>query len=290
MARILIAGAGLMGSSLAKCLASRGVEVYVYNRTIEKAMSTCRETGCGVVEDLGSVSGMDASIIFLFDDEAVLGFTHALIEAGSLRGAGILMNSSTISPETSLLLSKLVVDHGGVYFESPVYGSTGEASLCSLVTLLAGRQELAGKAREVASLYSSRVYWVGEVPKAMALKLALNNIGLSMPAILAESLALLNSYGVDPGLFSEIAGGLWFGEVVKRYMDRINAPPGKPRFTISGAAKDYRVISTTLLRKGYPPLVSQAIASFYTLAARELPGEDYPRAVQAYLRKTVERR
>lgn len=74
--------------------------------------------------------------------------------------------------------------------------------------------------------------------------------------------------------------------MVRRYLARINIPVSTPRFTISGAAKDYRVISYTLMLKGYTPLLSQAASNFYSLAARDVPGEDYPRAALYYRRKT----
>ncbi|WP_276814518.1 NAD(P)-dependent oxidoreductase [Desulfurococcus amylolyticus] len=284
--RILVAGAGLMGSSLVRCLVSRGVEVFVYNRNVEKARSLCSTVKCRVIEDLDLMDNVDASVIFLFDDQAVMDFVYTLIEKNLLSRTGILMNSSTISPETSLMLYRMVRDHGGIYIEAPVYGSTDEASACNLVTMLAGDSGIEGKAREIALLYSSKIYWVGGIPKAMALKLALNNIGLIMPAVLAESLALLDSYDVGQELFSEIAGNLWFGNMVRRYLARINIPVSTPRFTISGAAKDYRVISYTLMLKGYTPLLSQAASNFYSLAARDVPGEDYPRAALYYRRKT----
>ncbi|WP_245526472.1 NAD(P)-dependent oxidoreductase [Desulfurococcus mucosus] len=280
--RILVAGAGLMGSSLAKCLSTRGVVVYVYNRTVEKARALCSEAGCRVLENLDSMPGFDATVVFLFDDQAVSGFIEALVDKGLTAEAGVLMVSSTISPETSIRLHGLVTRAGGVYVEAPVYGSTGEASSCSLVSMLAGDQVARSRAEEAASLYSRRMYWVGGVPQAMALKLALNNIGLALPGLLAESLALLEAYGVGSDVFRMVAGDLWFGSMVERYMERAMAAAGRPRFTVSGAAKDYRVIACTLAGKGYPPLVSQGLAGFYTLAASVMPGEDYPRAVNAY--------
>ncbi|MCY0868325.1 MAG: NAD(P)-binding domain-containing protein [Desulfurococcus sp.] len=286
VSRILVAGAGLMGSSLAKCLSSKKIEVYVYNRSVEKARALCSEVECSVVENLGGLRDIDAAVMFLFDDNAVLDFTRMLISNGSLKEIKLLVNSSTISPETSLTLYEVVKNNGGVYVESPVYGSTDEASSCNLISMLAGDEEARLIAERTASLYSSRVFWVGRVPKAMALKLSLNNIGLSMPAVLAESLILLDLYNVDVKIFEDIASTLWFGSIIKRYLERAERTGGKPRFTVAGAAKDYRVISYTLLAKGKHPLISHAIAGFYDLAARVSPGEDYPRAISLYRKLT----
>jgi 3-hydroxyisobutyrate dehydrogenase len=134
--------------------------------------------------------------------------------------------------------------------------------------------------------YSSWVIRVGEIPKAMALKLALNNIGLAIPPILAESLALLEAYGVDLEVFKTVSEKLWFGKLIERYLGRIMGG-GRVRFTVWGAAKDYRVISNTLSMKKYSSIISSALKNFYTLASREYGGEDYPRAALNILKGEI---
>jgi 3-hydroxyisobutyrate dehydrogenase len=282
--RIAVIGAGLMGSNLTRCLVSRGVEVIVYNRTRSKAERLCRETGCSVVEAPRKIRDADAAVVFVFDDKAVLNVLLGDEGLAYSSGKTLVLNSSTIMPVTSTYVSRKLGEKGFRYYESPVYGSTSEARECRLVSLLGGDPEEWGEAARITSLYSERTVYVGEVPKAMALKLALNNIGLSLPPIIGESLEILEAYDVPVDKFLEASSRLWFGGLIERYLGRIAGKKGEVRFTVNGAAKDYRVIASSLSEKNYPPLVSSALMNYYMMASRLLSGEDYPRAAAQFLR------
>ncbi len=90
-----------------------------------------------------------------------------------------------------------------------------------LLSIVACKKELYSRVEKVIGDYSSRVYYVGEIPRATVIKLALNNIGLSIPALLAESLMLLESWSVELELFYEISRNTWFGKVIERYWSRV---------------------------------------------------------------------
>ncbi len=286
--RVGIVGAGLMGSSITKCLVSRGFSVVVYNRTRGKAERLCRDIGCSIVDEPAGLRDCKYIIVFVFDDEAVLDVVLGRDGLAYMNPSGeiYVLNSSTISPETSLRIYRFLrgIDKHIHYLESPVYGSVDEAENCRLVSMIAGDEEDVRHVMGFVNEYSGWVIRVGEIPKAMALKLALNNIGLAIPPILAESLALLEAYDVDLGVFRTVSEKLWFGKFIERYLGRITGS-GRVRFTVNGAAKDYRVISNTLSINMYSSIISSAMKDFYTLASREYGGEDYPRAILSILKK-----
>jgi 3-hydroxyisobutyrate dehydrogenase len=285
-----IVGAGLMGSSIAKCLVSRGFNVVVYNRTREKAERLCGDIGCSAVGKPAELEGCEYIIVFVFDDEAVLDVVLGKDGLAYMSPSSdvYILNSSTISPETSLRVYRFLrgIDKRIYYLESPVYGSVDEAENCSLVSMIAGDEDDVKHVMGFVKEYSAWVIRVGEIPKAMALKLALNNIGLSIPPILAESLALLEAYNVDLEIFKTVSEKLWFGKFIERYLGRIIGG-GRVRFTVKGAAKDYKIISNTLSTNMYSSIVSSAIKNFYTLASRKYGGEDYPRALLNILKGEI---
>jgi len=51
----------------------------------------------------------------------------------------------------------------------------------------------------------------------MVVKLALNNIALAFPAILAESLMLPSSWDVEPELLRKVSASTWIEPVSTRY-------------------------------------------------------------------------
>jgi len=284
--RIGIIGTGLMGSNLARCLHGKGVELVVYNRTRGKAEKLCSEIGCRVVDKPSLMRDVDAVIVFVFDDQAVQGVLvggDGLIHSGS---STMVLNASTITPITSLEVGEALESSGYTYFEAPVYGSTDEARECRLVSMLGGEQDRVDEAARITSLYSTETIYVGGVSKAMALKLALNNIGLSLPPIIGESLELLEAYNVSLEKFMEVSMKLWFGSILERYMKRIMGGSGNIRFTVKGAAKDYRTITRALTDKYYPAIISSALMNYYTIASGSMGSSDYPKAGRVFLKKT----
>ncbi len=286
MVRIGIIGAGLMGSSTAKCLASKGHDVLVYNRTRSKAEKLCKEIGCKVVDYPRELGDVDYILVFVLDDNALFNIVFSREGLMSIENKDIIIvNASTITPMTSELIYKVLRDKGITYVEAPVYGSVDEALNCSLLSMVSCEEKIYGKAVEFIKEYSSEIIYVGEIPKAMALKLSLNNIGLSMPPIIGESLALLEAYNVDLSIFLNVSSKLWFGKILERYLNRIMKPSKHVRFTTHGASKDYRLITRTLITNNYPSIISSALMNYYSAATKEYGKEDYPKAAKWILKK-----
>ncbi len=286
MAKIGIIGAGLMGSSTAKCLASKGHSISIYNRTKSKAEKLCKEIGCRVVDYPRELSNLDYVLIFVLDDNALLNIVFSKEGLINIENEDIIIvNTSTITPMTSELVYKVLRDKRIIYVEAPVYGSVDEALNCSLLSMVSCEEKSYEKAAEFIKEYSSETFYVGEIPKAMALKLALNNIGLSMPPIIGESLAMLEAYDVALDTFLNISSKLWFGKILERYLNRIMKPSKHVRFTTRGASKDYRLITRTLITNNYPSIISSALMNYYSAATKEYGREDYPKAAKWILKK-----
>lgn len=281
--KVGIIGTGVMGSNLARCLSRRGVELALYNRTPEKAEKLAQEIGGRVYYDVVSLANScDVVVAFLPRSEDVVGVVSKLVEKPPQLEVAFI-NASTITPQASLEAYKLLERARVHYLEAPVYGSSDEARECRLVSIVASSREVFDKYRRVFELYSSTVHYVGEPPAAMALKLALNNIGLALPAIIAESIMILRAYGVDIEVFKKIASNLWFGQALERYLDRI-LNDRTLRFRAELAMKDYTYISQTLRDAGLPSLVSDALANFYAIASRGgYADKDYPYAARFFI-------
>jgi len=279
--KIGIIGTGRMGSALAEYLSGKDVELVVYNRTRAKAEELCGRIECSVADTPDNMDDVDAIIVFVFDDLSLMEIVTG--EHGLLRLNNkdvLIMNSTTITPMTSMYVYNLLKNNGLHYVESPVYGSRDQARTGKLITILAGDEEDLDLAEEIASIYSQEVFRAGLIPSASALKLALNNIGLVMPALIGESLAILEAYSVEHEKFLRIASKLWFGEAVKKYYMRAMSERQESKFSVAGAAKDYSLIARTLHDAGYPANVSSGLANYYKAAAEVMPEEDYPKAMR----------
>jgi len=99
----------------------------------------------------------------------------------------ILINASTVTLMAGLRVYKHLKRHNIFYLEAaPVYGSTSEAMECRLLSIVAGKKDVYEEVHDLLKDYSYRIYYVDEIPEASVIKLALNNIGLALPALLAE--------------------------------------------------------------------------------------------------------
>ncbi len=282
--KIGVIGTGLMGSNLARCLVSKGYEVILYNRTKAKAKELAREIN-GVVVDSPreALDEAEAAIAFISDDEAL--YDIVFQENGLIysRPNTVFINASTVTPMASMRVYKVLRNKGIGYVEAPVYGSTSEACECRLLSIVAAEKPVYDRVKQVIETYSFKTYYIGEIPKAMALKLALNNIGLALPALMAESLALLEAWGVELELFKEVSENLWFGEAIKRYWPRIMEEK-PPRFKTWMAGKDYWYIASTLKAKKLPSYLAETLSSMYMNASKHgYDNKDYPQITRYYI-------
>jgi 3-hydroxyisobutyrate dehydrogenase len=285
-----IIGTGLMGSNLARCLRSKGYELVFYNRTRSKAEKLAGEIGGLVVESpREAAENSDVLILFIPDDDALHSIVFGEKGLGTYNGRVVVLNASTVTPMASLKAYSFLRERSIWYLEAPVYGSVSEARECRLFSLIAGKEEVFDNVRSVVEEYSGKVVYVGSIPSASALKLALNNIGLAMPALLAESLSLLKAWGVNKEKFLEVVNNLWFGDAVKRYWGRIYGEK-PPRFRVWMAGKDYRYVSEALREKKQPALLSSAISAMYYIASMHGYGDkDYPRMAHYFIEKALKK-
>jgi len=280
--KIGLIGAGLMAGGVARCLAGKGFEVVVYNRTRSRAEALAEAVKGSVAESPRAVlEDAGVAVVFIADDEALYDITlgsGGLLEAGS----GLVVNSSTVTPMASSRVGVLLEKRGVSYAEAPVMGSVDEASQCRLLAMIGCSSELFDRVAGVVGSYAGRVVYAGEVPKAMVLKLAVNNLALAAPALIAESLALLEAWGVDSSLLREVAGQLWLKDVVERYWQRI-VEEKPPRFKLWMAGKDYWYIASALKAKKLPAKLAEALSSLYMEAAQHgYMDKDYPQVAKYY--------
>ncbi len=281
--KIGVIGTGLMGSSLVKCLVSKNIDVIVYNRTRSRAEELVREYGVELASSPYEVlTGSDYTVLFIAGDQALYDIVY--MDRGLASGEdGVVVNASTVTPMASLNIYKYLEKRGVTYVESPVYGSVSEASECRLLSITACSEKVWMNIRGFIEKYSFKTIYVGEIPRATVLKLALNNIGLAFPAILAESLMLLRSWGIDPMVFREVSGNLWFGEIIDRYWDRVFGEK-PPRFKTWMAGKDYQYVADTLKYMKLPSHLAETISSMYMDASiHGYSDKDYPLIAKYYL-------
>ncbi len=188
-------GLGHLGKTMAKRLLSEGVDLVVWNRTIDKAS----DLGCPVA-DSPAATARTAEVIFLnlFDSkavQAVLSGPEGLL-AGGLKGK-IVVDTTTNHFDWVPHFHKSVADQGGWYLESPVLGSVIPASQGTLTILVSGDEGAFEKVKGTLEKLGKTIFYLGEPSVATKMKLANNLLlGVFMTGI-AEAVILGESAGVD---------------------------------------------------------------------------------------------
>lgn len=198
---VAVLGTGIIGSALAKRLLSFNHRVIVYNRTAAKAAGL-ESLGCGIAQTANSaISQAEAIILALADTKAV---ENVLFAEESDFADKTFIQMGTIAPEESIEFQKKIYLKGGHYLECPVLGSKKEALSGTLILMVGSTEERFAKWEGFLKCFGPAPRLIGEVGKAAALKLALNQLIASHAVGFSLSLGLVEKNNIDTNEFMNI--------------------------------------------------------------------------------------
>lgn len=194
-------GLGNMGNPMVKNLVKAGFEVTVYNRTKEKALALQAETQVNVADkpqDL--VASADVIISMLSNDAAV---KEVYTGADGIFGTGatkplILIDMSTVAPETTKALAAMAADHGMEYLDAPVSGSVKPATEGQLVIMVGGNESAFKQVEPVFAALGKSATLLGESGSGNIAKLAINLFLAITIQGLSEAVLLASNNGIQP--------------------------------------------------------------------------------------------
>jgi len=241
-ARISLIGLGSMGTAMAHRLLDQGFDLCFWNRSVKDVQELVGK-GAHQVE-LGEALHNDFIISMLSNDDAALDVfsVERLVNA---KPGSIHINMSTLSPEASETLARRHNDHGVGYIAAPVLGRPIAITGGKLLVVAAGKAEHIRAAEEIFDMVAAQHWNVGEDhSKSNFVKLGVNyNLIHALQAI-GESVALVESAGVDPNTFMEILTHTAFtGSAYAGYGPMIVNRAYTPRgFSMALGLKDVKLV------------------------------------------------
>jgi 3-hydroxyisobutyrate dehydrogenase-like beta-hydroxyacid dehydrogenase len=240
--RVSLLGLGSMGMAMATRLLEQGFEVDVWNRS-PKEIGDLLDKGARKVDLAGALQN-DFFISMLSNDAAALEVFNednlAVAKAGSIH-----LNMSTLSPNASRTLAQRHSEAGLGYVAAPVLGRPAAILNGKLLIVAAGGEGDVTAASAIFDKVSAQHWNVGEDhTKSILVKLGVNyNLIHALQAI-GESVALVESGGVDPNTFVEIITHTAFtGAAYTGYgpmiVNRNYTPPG---FSVALGLKDVKLV------------------------------------------------
>lgn len=265
-----VIGLGIMGSSFASNLLSRGYNVHVYNRTKEKAQPLIEKGAVfhSTPRELASVA--DIIMTSLTDEVAV--DSVAFGKDGLLEGAkkgSLWIDLSTIDPSASIRHSEAAKQAGLDRLDTPVVGSKDLASKGELIILVGGSHEVFEKYEKFLKELGKSIIYLGADGNGHKMKLAINlHLGLLAESF-SEALAFSQKLGFDTKTFVETINKTPIGNYISQGKGpKIVEGNFEPAFSLNNLFKDLRLINAQITKIGA------------VLPMTEVAIEEYSRAVE----------
>jgi 3-hydroxyisobutyrate dehydrogenase len=280
MTKVSLLGTGIMGAGMGRSMARAGLDVTVWNRSIEKA----RALDLPVAEDPAeAVRDADVVVTMLFGFESVARVMTDALPA--MRSDAVWLQTSTIGLDETVALSDLAAKHNVSFVDAPVLGTRQPAENGQLTVLAAGRAELKERLAPVLDAISAKVVWVGEQPgDGHRLKLVMNAWVLTVTAGTAQSVALAEALGLDPQQFLDlIAGGPLDAGYAQLKGKAMLTNSFAPAFALSGATKDAGLIREAAAEAGVATELAAALEKLFAAAGDQ--DDDMAAVVRALRQK-----
>ena len=191
-------GIGYMGRPIAQRLLQSGFRLTAYDRHRAKAEELVRYGG-KVAESVAELSSRcDVVLSCLASDEAVLNIYKGADGAFANAHRGLLLiDLSTVSPQTSRELSRLGSERGLGVLDVTISGSTPAAEQGALTLFGGGDQACFADAESIFRVIARKFFYLGPSGSGATMKLVVNSLlGIGMQAI-AEAVALGEKAGLD---------------------------------------------------------------------------------------------
>jgi 3-hydroxyisobutyrate dehydrogenase-like beta-hydroxyacid dehydrogenase len=289
MTSVAVVGTGRMGSAMARALARGGASLILHNRSPEPARALAAELGAQVAASAAeAASTADVAITMLADGDAVRAMWDGPsgLAAGAHEG-GVLVDMSTVPPDTLGRFEAAVRERGSGILDAPVSGSTVLAEKGQLTIMAGGTTEDLERARPVLDLVARQVTHVGPLGSGAALKLAVNAVIFAINNSVSEALILAERAGIDRSLAYEVFASSAAGAPFVGYKrDAFVEPEGTPvAFSMDLAAKDLRLLMDFAGQLGVPMPQARVNQSIIGEASARLGGDRDASAVAVHLRE-----
>jgi 3-hydroxyisobutyrate dehydrogenase len=211
-------GTGRMGYQLALRLLKAGYDVGVYNRTRVKA-ETLAAHGAKIVERPADLADRDIVVTMVSADpdlEAVISGDGGLL-AGDCDVPKIVVDSSTVSTESSARIRAAVEARGAQFLAAPVSGNPKVIAAGKITVAASGPRAAFDAAEPLLAAFGRGVTYVGEGETARLVKIAHNVFLGVVIQSLTEITVLAERGGVSRAAFLEFLNDSVLGSTFTRY-------------------------------------------------------------------------
>ena len=264
-------GLGVMGSPMAANILEGGHELTVFDLS-PAAVAALVKAGAKAAaspRDVGAASEIVVTMLPLpaHVEQVVVGPGGV---ADGLQPGGLVIDMSTIDPQTSRRVGKALRERGFAMVDSPV-GKTSEHAVSGTLTLMVGGEPAdIARAKPVLDCMGNQTFLCGGPGAGHAMKMTNNLLATTIMCANTEALAI----GVKEGLTLELMVEVmkttmaWNQQLAVAMPKKAFIGDDSPGFMVKLAAKDVRLACNAAVALGFQALVGEgALATLDRAAA-----------------------
>jgi len=233
-------GLGVMGGRMARTLLRSGYALDVFDIEPAKveAVAAAGAKAAGSPAEVARAS--DLVFSSLPWPETV---TSVYLGAGGVlegaRAGTILVDTSTVAPETTRAVHAAAAARGVQHLDAPVSGGWREAETGTLVIIVGGDRDAFDRAKPVLGALGTTVHYAGPSGSGNVVKLVNNVMSMGNMLVAAEAFVLGVKAGMDPTrLFDILKTSAGRSYHFEKRLPNILARNFAPGFTVDLARKD----------------------------------------------------
>lgn len=272
MSAIGVVGLGAMGLPMAETLNGAGFDVVGFDTDAARRAMLPR-----AVDDLAGLASCGSVVLSLPNDAIVSDVVQTL--TATLAAGAVIIDTSTVAPETTRTLSARATANGIGYVDAPVSGGAQGAATGSLLVMAGGEAEALKKAQPVLDALARKIVACGGPGAGNVVKLINNMLCAGQLVLAGEALRMAAAGGVAPDdLLEAVNAGSGRSAVTEVNLPRwVLSGTFDSAFTIGLMSKDV-ALAEKLDGAGD---VARSVAARWRLAlSRTGPGEDFNRIVE----------
>jgi 3-hydroxyisobutyrate dehydrogenase-like beta-hydroxyacid dehydrogenase len=237
-------GLGLMGQRIAQRLLTHGYQVIAYDQDRPKVEGLI-ESGASPAANLDEITAhADVVLSSLTDDEAVwrvYGGAEGLLS--HVRQGCVIIEMSTVSPETPRGLQRIAAQRGASYLDVTISGSTPAVEQGTVTLFGGGGEEAFHSVEPLFQTFARQYFYLGPSGCGATMKLAVNlMLGVGMQAI-AEAVAFGHKAGLERERFLNVLSQTAvIPPALVGKLERASRNDYSPQFPLRLMNKDFRLI------------------------------------------------
>lgn len=278
-------GLGRMGLPMASNLCRKGFRLIAHdiNRDAVNALEKLQARAAGSVAEVAEASGIIVTMLpnSAIVDNVVTGSGGILDHA---RPGSLIMDMSTIDPQTTDLLARKAVEKGLTFVDAPVGRLAAHADRGESLFMVGASDDDFVRVRPLLEAMGTTVHHCGPVGTGTRTKLVNNYLAVSSCQMNAEALALSQRFGLDLERTLDVIYGTTAlnGQLKIGWPVKVLQGDTSPGFTIDLAHKDLSLIVEAANAARVPmPMAAAAREAFSAARAAGFGSQDFSAMVDA---------